>query len=186
MSTEEPAAGPRPLVIGVGNRHRGDDAAGPLVVDAIEAAEGDTVLTATVDGDLTALVLQWHRDQDVVLVDAMRTGRPPGTIVEVDGLTTGSWDRLGLGPSPSSSHGIGVAEAVRLAAILDRLPRTLLVVGVEAASFDLLARPSRPVAEAVEHLARRLPELLAGDRRSERPDRNGRNRDAQPGMTNSG
>ena len=150
MNTSESIA--KTLVIGIGNRYRGDDAIGPLVVDAIRRAASSgrqEIETIVTDGDLSDLALRWQADNDVIIVDACRSGRPPGTIQVVDGLTT----TIETGPYPVSSHGIGLAEAIELGRLLGRLPRSLAIFAVEAATFDHFAPLSEPVAVALTEVA---------------------------------
>ena len=157
------AAGPRPLVVGVGNRDRGDDAVGPIVADAVRSASGGAVDTEVIEGDLSDLALRWRPDQPVIVVDAMVSGRPPGTMVELDGL------HGHLGRSTSgllSSHGIGLAEAVRLAGLLGRRPASLTVLAIEAASFDHFAPLSEPVAAAAIIATERIRSVLGPSGRS--------------------
>ena len=80
-----------------------------------------------------------------MVVDAVRTGRAPGevTVVEVGAHA------LPARPGADGSHGFGVAEAVELGRALDRLPRRLVVVGVEAATFSTGAAVTPAVADAV-------------------------------------
>lgn len=141
-----------PLVIGVGNRDRGDDAAGPLVIDALRRSEGPPLKTTEVDGDLSDLAKRWDADQTVVIVDACYTGRAPGTVVVVDGLTT----EFPRGREPVSSHGIGVADAIELARLLDLLPRSLTIYGIEAGSFDHFAAVTEPVEKAILEVVDRI------------------------------
>lgn len=120
----------RPLVIGVGNRWRSDDGVGPRVVDELVATRSVDVDTLVLDGEPTRLVTAWEGRSHVVVVDAIRAGSAPGTIHCVDPL------EQDLVPATSpSTHGAGLAGAVALARSLDRLPGTLVVVGVEPASF---------------------------------------------------
>lgn len=154
MSSPEP--GSKPLVIGVGNRHRGDDAVGPIVARLVAERCGAAVEMLEADGDLSDLALRWRSDQDVVIVDAMVTGGEPGTLIEIDGAGPGrpTTNR------PMSSHGIGVAEAVELARLLDRLPRSLIIVAIEGDCFDLFAPPSQPVSASVGPAADRIVAIL--------------------------
>lgn len=147
----------RPLVIGVGNRDRGDDAVGPAVADAVADRCGDAVESIVVDGDLVDLALRWGDERTVVVVDAMVGGGAPGTVVELDGLT----DRFDQ-DHPVSSHGVGLGAAIELARALDRLPRSLTVLAVEGARFELLASLSEPVAGAVTSLTDRIERLVTG------------------------
>src|ERR1039457_2451863 len=52
-----------------------------------------------------------------------------------------------------STHAFGVAEAVQLARVLERLPRRLLIYGIEGRRFDLGSAPSVEVVEASDRVA---------------------------------
>jgi hydrogenase maturation protease len=147
-------------VVGVGNPYRGDDAVGPLVVDAVRArlgAASNRLDTIVIIGDLLDLVLAFNSEQDVVVVDAMVGEGEPGTIRETDAL-----DDLPLPEPAVSSHGIGIAEAVELARILERLPRSLLVIAVQAKTFGHFEPPSPEVSAAVPVVADRIIERFGG------------------------
>ncbi len=131
----------RPLVIGIGNRLRGDDGIGPTVIDLIRARQGDAVDTEVVDGDLSDLAMRWDRGRTVVVVDAMVSGRAPGTVVVLDGAGP---DQVGP-DQPLSSHGVGLADAIALARAIGRPPLALTVVAIEGSSFG----HGQPLTEAV-------------------------------------
>ena len=107
-----------------------------------ELAGADTIVAA---GDLSDLVVTWTPDHDVVVVDAMIGGRPPGTVVVVDGLH----DRLPTTCRPLSSHGFGLVDTIELARLLGRAPRTLTVVAVELGGTGLLDPLTETAANAV-------------------------------------
>ena len=140
-----PAPDRRPrLVVGVGNRWRGDDAAGLAVA---EAAGG-----VAHEGDGTGLLDRWAGAGDVVVVDAAAVGGSPGAIRRFDAVA---------GPLPvhtmsSSTHHFGLAEAIELARELGRLPERLEVYAIEGADFSAGAPLSPAVARAVGQLAGRL------------------------------
>jgi len=133
----------RPLVIGIGNRLRGDDGIGPIVVDLLRAGHRDAIDTTVVAGDLSDLAMRWVAGQTVVIVDAMVSGRDPGTVIVFDGPTLSGSDQL------LSSHGIGLADAIALARAIGRLPRSLTIVGIEGRAFE----PGDPVSEPVRAAA---------------------------------
>lgn len=143
----------RPLVIGIGNRLRGDDGVGPQVAELVRARHGDTIDTATAEGDLSDLAFRWRPDQAVVLIDAMASGRPPGTIEVLDiPITPGIPDTPSDGTAwpiradrPLSSHGVGLADAIALARAMGRLPRSLHIVAIEGQTFG----HGLPLSEAV-------------------------------------
>jgi len=147
---------PRPLVIGVGNRDRGDDGVGPLVADAVRGRCGGSVLVHVAEGDLSDLPMRWEPDQDVIVVDATVGGRSPGEVSVIDALADGLRLESGL----LSSHGIGLAEAVELGRILGRLPRSLVIFGVEAKRFEHFEPVADEVASAVPDLVERIVALV--------------------------
>ncbi len=145
-----------PLVIGVGNRDRGDDAIGPLVVDAVRHRWGDDVDTLVAEGDLADLATRWHRNQDVLIVDAAKGGRAPGETVEIDALV----EHLPVDSTLFSSHGAGVGEAIELGRLLGRLPRRLTVIAVEIERTGPFEDLSPAVAAALPVIVERVRALL--------------------------
>jgi len=135
------------LVVGVGNRARRDDGVGPVVAERVGAARPDLDVVE-VSGDATRMLDLWAGADLVVVVDAVRTGDPVGSCRRWS-WREGGWDGAPP-PSQVSSHLVGVREAVDLAAALDRLPATLVVVGVEVADLGLGPGLSPLVADAVE------------------------------------
>ena len=115
-----------PLVIGVGNRWRRDDGIGPCAVAVLSTQLPDEVDAATLDGEPSRLLDAWAGRSFVLVIDAIRTGSPAGTLHRLDGLN----DDL-CPASSTSSHGPGIAAAVALGRALDRLPDRLVVLGLE-------------------------------------------------------
>ena len=141
----------------MGNAWRGDDGAGHAVARAARAraAAGVTVLELElVPPDLFE---RWTPAARVVLVDAARSGAPPGTVHRCDARAA---------PLPAelrrvSTHGGGLAEAIELARALDRLPAALLVYALEGARFDPGTGLGPEVAAVVEDAAARALAELA-------------------------
>jgi hydrogenase maturation protease len=143
------------LVIGLGNELRGDDAAGLEVVRRLRGRELPPGLQVQAHGgEAVALLDVWADVRAALLVDTMRGGGgPPGTIHRFD-LSPSSRRRAPHVPLPSTStHAIGLEQAIELGRALRRLPRTLVVYGVEGSSFDPGTALSEGVADAIEPLA---------------------------------
>lgn len=151
------------LVVGLGSPDRGDDAVGSEVARAI-ATRGLPGVRVLEHEDPTGLLDLWADHDLVVVVDAVRSGGPPGAVHQLetgDGAPTMSpraWSATGRG----GTHAFGLATAVELARALHRLPARLVIVGVEAASFDYGAPLSGPVADAVGPAAARVLAVLEG------------------------
>lgn len=149
---------PRLLVIGVGNRDRGDDAAGPVVCDLLRATDVAGVDTMVLEGSVVDLPLHWTPDDHVVIVDAAAPTGDPGRITVVDALA----ERL-VAPGAVSTHTVDVGAAVELARAMDRLPAALTIVGIEGASFEFDAELGREVRGAVDRIVTRLANCGGGD-----------------------
>jgi hydrogenase maturation protease len=141
------------IVIGLGNRARGDDAAGLEVVDRLGALlSGGPITLAAVEGDCLQLLELFDAARAVVLVDAMRCGAPPGTVHRIDAAV----GPLSTASPGCSSHSVGAADAVELARVLGRLPAAAVVYGIEGACFDHREGLSEPVQGAIASLAARV------------------------------
>jgi hydrogenase maturation protease len=77
-------------------------------------------------------------------------------VAVVDALDRGLTVEAGL----LSSHGIGLAEAIELGRLLDRLPRTLTIFGVEAKCFGQFEPVTPEVAAAIPNVVERVVPML--------------------------
>ncbi|MEQ6902089.1 hydrogenase maturation protease [Nocardioides sp. YIM 152588] len=144
------------LVVGLGHGDRGDDGVGPEVADRVsDRLRGEPGVRVVVEEDPAALLDLWRGHDHVVVVDAVVTGVPAGTLHRFDvgsaapPLPERAWARTGT----AGTHALGLADAVGLGRALGRLPARVAVVGVEAGRLDLGAGLSAPVAAAVEGAA---------------------------------
>lgn len=150
------ATAPPPLVIGVGNDIRGDDAAGLRVARELRAQVENGVRVVESQGEVTELLDLWDGQERVYLVDALQSGGLPG-----------SWRRVAVGNEPlpssvagTSTHGLSIASAVALGQILGRMPRQLVLYGIEATRFEPGTEPCPEVLEGVLQVTRALAEEL--------------------------
>lgn len=148
------------LVIGVGNRDRGDDAAGPVVCDLLRASDVAGVETLVFEGSVVDLPLHWRPDDHVVIVDAAAPAGQPGRITDFNALT----DRL-VAPGTISTHTVDVGAAIELARAMAKLPAELSIVGIEGASFEfgdgLAPEVDCGVRQVVERISRRAARAAA-------------------------
>lgn len=141
------------VVIGVGNQLRGDDGAGLEVVRRVRDCELSTSIAVHLhEGEAIGLLALWDGAEAALLVDTVLSGAPPGTIHRLDASH-------GPLPSPlrrSSSHTIGIGEAIELARALGTLPATVRVYGVEGRQFELGTELTEEVGGALRGLVREL------------------------------
>jgi hydrogenase maturation protease len=138
------------LVIGLGNPDRGDDAVGVDVAHRVRALAPDDVEVVVTD-DPASLLDLWAGADDVVVVDAVVSHREPGAVVRVDVTSTGL---PGHGWASAGSHALGLGAAVELSRALGSLPRSLVLVGVEAGATAPGHGLSPAVSAAVDTAAR--------------------------------
>ena len=127
-------------IIGCGNRERGDDAVGLFVTDRLREFGVDA---KGYSGDPFGLMYLWSSDDDVLLVDTVRTDAPPGAVY--------LWDALQqhmASSCPISSHGLDVVQAIELARMLHRLPKQLRICGIEGREFSVGTEITKPVQQA--------------------------------------
>ncbi|HWI50726.1 MAG TPA: hydrogenase maturation protease [Symbiobacteriaceae bacterium] len=116
------------IVIGIGNELCADDGVGLAVVRQLQAAGVAGAVAAGCPG-LGLLDLLEGYDR-AILVDAVVSGAPPGTV-----------HRFGLGDLPDRSllplslHGLNAVDALALGQVVapEHLPREVIIVGVEIA-----------------------------------------------------
>jgi hydrogenase maturation protease len=136
------------LILGCGNRDRGDDAAGVLVAERLR----DLGLNARIcSGQALDLIEAWIGADDVIIADATMTGGPTGKVRLWDAEQLPLPETLSL-----STHGFGVVEGIQLARSLGCLPKRLRVFGIEGSRIELGSTLSPEVMcavkEVVEHI----------------------------------
>jgi hydrogenase maturation protease len=120
-----------PLIIGIGNEYRGDDAAGLIVARRLKERLADSAIVIEQSGDGAALMEAWGGAEMVIIIDAVMSGAAPGTIHRF----AASVQPLQKDAFRCSTHAFGVAEAIELARALGKFPQHLVVYGIEGKNF---------------------------------------------------
>ncbi len=136
-------------VIGIGQSLRGDDAAGLEAVRQWREKFPETAgrLEVRVEaGELPGLaLLDVLNDVDAaLLVDAVQSSHPPGTIHRLD-----EEELAAFTSDARSAHGWGVAETLKLGSqLMNNRPR-IRVVGITAGELEMGAEMSDAVRDAI-------------------------------------
>ncbi len=137
------------LLIGVGNEFRGDDAVGLIAARMLAKTGGAGTIIESAGG--ASLLGEWKGAQSVIVIDAVCSGAPPGTLC--------LWDAH-REPLPArtfpTTHDLGLAEAVEISRVLGELPPEFVIFGIEAAQFEMGA----PLSPEVEAALPRLTEEI--------------------------
>jgi hydrogenase maturation protease len=133
-------------VVGIGNAWQGDDAAGLAAARRLRERAPEGVVVKELEGEPVSLVEALDGAEEVILVDAVRSGAEPGTVHRIDA----SSEPLPATLSAASTHTLGVGEAIELARALGRLPRRVVLYGIEAESLAAGDELTPAVARAVD------------------------------------
>lgn len=147
MSTIE---GKDVVVVGLGNPLMGDDGVGLCALRQLEREWTFDDATQLVDGGTWGLrllpVLEGARG--IILLDAIRTGRAAGTVVELRGDEIPRQLATKLSP-----HEVDLRELLAVMQLRGTLPLDVSAIGVEPEYVDLLDDLSPLVRSRVRHLA---------------------------------
>lgn len=137
------------LVLGLGNVLLGDDGLGAAAVAMIERNYRIPRGVRLADGGTLGLaLLDLLGDSDnVILVDAVRTDAPPGTLVRLDGNNVMDAVRERLSP-----HQVGVADLLDAARLIDRYPATVTLLGLVPDTIELAVVRSSAVGDKLDEL----------------------------------
>lgn len=148
------------LVLGLGNRLMGDDAAGPLVLDALkrDIAPGDDRVRWRDGGTIGLALLPEIEDaRALIVVDAARFGGMPGAVQVFDGDEMDALLRGGR----QSVHAVALADLLGAAALRGHLPARRALVAVQPRQIGLGLQPTSVVRTAIPQLAQAVRERIA-------------------------
>jgi hydrogenase maturation protease len=149
-------------VIGVGNLWRGDDAVGLLAARRLREKLSPSADVVEAEADGLALLDQMEGIEHIIFIDAVKgTGRP-GTIMRLDLSTESRWGTL----VPCSTHAMGLADAIDLARALGKLPKQVILYGIEIESVESGAALTESVRGGLDIVVEQVhQEVEPADRR---------------------
>ncbi len=147
------ADGPeRVLVLGLGNTLMQDEGVGVKVLEHLDAEYTWPENVTLLDGGVMGLeLLPYMESADaVLLLDAVRTGAPPGTVVRLEGAEIPAVVALKI-----SMHQVGLQETLAMCQFRGTTPERLVLLGVVPATLEMgltlspkVAAEVRPLVEA--------------------------------------
>jgi hydrogenase maturation protease len=146
------------LVLGVGNVLMGDDSIGVRVVEELERRfqipEGVEVL----DGGTSGFELLSHirNREHLIIIDAIKSGMPPGMVVRVDGEDVPARFMTRISP-----HQLGLSDVLAAATVNGELPKQMVLFGIEPKRVELGLVLSDEVKENFEKLIETVKEELS-------------------------
>jgi len=144
------------LVIGIGNMFRHDDGAGPSAASLVKAGAPPGVKVLIRSGDAADLMEVWAKEEYVFVIDAMKAGLTPGEFKRIDGRTP----TFPVKDFQFSTHSMGLAEAIEIGRVLVRLPKNLIIYGIEVSDVGNGQGLTPVVEKAVSEVAARIIEEI--------------------------
>ncbi len=114
------------LVLGIGNILLSDEGAGIRAVEELKRQYDFSESVEIIDGGTMGLELlpYFENRSHILIVDAVKTGRKPGTVVRIE-------DPPAVFQQKSSPHLIGLADVLGAASIIGNLPEQITLFGLE-------------------------------------------------------
>ncbi|WP_298438841.1 HyaD/HybD family hydrogenase maturation endopeptidase [Geobacter sp.] len=147
------------LVLGIGNLIMTDDGIGVRVVQRLAEGFRFPPGVELLDGGTLGLDLLPRLEgvERLLIVDAVETGKAPGTVMRLEGEEIPLAFRTKLSP-----HQMGLQDLLAVAELQGNLPAEMVLWGVQPASIEPGMELSPAVAERVEYLVDRVQAELAG------------------------
>jgi hydrogenase maturation protease len=136
----------RAVVLGIGNTILTDEAAGVRAVEALERACEIPANVQVIDGGTSGMeMIEDLSNLDfLIVIDVVKTGAAPGTVVKICGDEIPVFFRRKLSP-----HQIGLPDVLASLELLDTMPKEIVVLGVEPISLELGMEMTATVAEKI-------------------------------------
>jgi len=122
------------LVLGIGNVLLTDEGIGVRALKELERRYTFPDNVELLDGGTAGIELLRHiRNRDyLIIIDAMKCGQEPGTVVRVEGDDVPAAFRTRISP-----HQLGLSDLLAAAMLTGELPQNLVLYGVEPVSIDI-------------------------------------------------
>jgi hydrogenase maturation protease len=148
----------RVVVLGIGNVLMSDEGIG---VHAVEALQQRFVLpdnVEVVDGGTTGMELfpDLQGAQHLIVVDAVRVGEPPGTVVRLEGDEVPAFFKTKISP-----HQVGLSDVLAALRFSGGAPDHVVLIGVQPVSLELSMELSPQVAALIDQVLGMVTHELA-------------------------
>lgn len=144
--------GRRALALGLGNILLGDEGLGVRIVEQLQTKFTLSAEVQVMDGGTLGLDLLPYLAEvdDLLIVDAVHIGQPPGTLARLEGDQIPAVLAIKM-----SVHQVGLEELLAVAGLQGSLPAHLVIWGMEPGEL-------RPGLDFTPAVAAALPNLLQG------------------------
>jgi hydrogenase maturation protease len=140
------------VVVGLGNRFRGDDRVGLEVAARLRQRVPAGTEVVAIEGDPTPLLEILEGSELVLVADAVNADSRPGSVQRFDATD----EQIPGSVFGASTHAFGLSDTIELARALGKLHARVLVYGITGVDFsagaDMSAAVEAEVQNAVEQI----------------------------------
>ena len=144
--------------MGLGNILLSDEGAGVKAIEELRDRYDCSGAVEIIDGGTMGLELlpYFEERSHILIIDAVKTGRKPGTIVRIE-------DPPAYFSTKTSPHQIGLADVMGIAVITDIMPQYITLFGIEpkqlSTGLDLSTEVARNLSRLVDMVADELKDI---------------------------
>lgn len=137
------------LVLGIGNILLQDEGLGVRVVEAVQQRHTIPPQVEVLDGGTAGMALMevMRCREHLIIVDAVQTGEPPGSLVKMRGDAVPALFGTHITP-----HDLGLAEVLATLHLTAELPNDILLLGLVPASLELSLELSPTITDRLDVL----------------------------------
>ena len=128
LSSESSGALPKVLVMGVGSILMTEEGIGIRAVEELDKRYRFPENVEILDGGTSGIeLLSYISGKDyLIIIDAIKSGNPPGTVLRVEGEDVPARFRTRISP-----HQLGISDLLAAATLTDEMPKQLVLFGIE-------------------------------------------------------
>jgi hydrogenase maturation protease len=149
LSSESSGALPKVLVMGVGSILMMDEGLGIRAVEELEKRYRFPENVELLDGGTSGIeLLSYISGRDhLIIIDAIKSGNPPGTVLRVEGEDVPAQFRTRISP-----HQLGLSDLLAAATLTDEIPKHLVLFGIEPKEIVMAIGLSDEVRAGMDRL----------------------------------
>ncbi|TAL25813.1 MAG: HyaD/HybD family hydrogenase maturation endopeptidase [Nitrospirae bacterium] len=137
------------LILGIGNILMSDEGVGIRSIEELERRFKFPENVELLDGGTSGIeLLSYISSRDyLIVIDSVKSGLPPGTVVKIEGEDVPAKFRTRISP-----HQLGLSDILAAARLTDELPKQMVLFGIEPKKIGVGLELSQEVKKNFDKL----------------------------------
>lgn len=146
-----------PLIIGIGNEFRGDDAAGILIARKLKNDFPEIEIIEFFEIELD-LIDYFKKYDNIIIIDALKSHKSEAGTIEIFEITE-NFEFTSL--QYFSSHSISLSDVLKFSKILNCLPKKLIIIGINSTNFEMGSHISFDIERTYQMIKEEIEKFIA-------------------------